>query len=57
MAGYAVDHHLSDDESNIHRSFDNSLDPVLTIEPGEVVGSSVATPSTASSTSNRRPRT
>jgi len=37
MADYSVDHHLSDDESNIHRSFDNSIDPVLTVERGDVV--------------------
>ena len=37
MASYSVDHHLSDREPNIHRAFDNSIDPVLTVEPGEVV--------------------
>jgi acetamidase/formamidase len=34
---YTVDHHLSDAERNIHRSWDNSLDPALTVESGEVV--------------------
>ena len=34
---YSVDHRLSDAERNIHRVWDNSLDPVLTIEPGDVV--------------------
>lgn len=34
---YTVDHRLSDAERNIHRSWDNSLDPVLTVESGEVV--------------------
>ncbi|WP_313694822.1 acetamidase/formamidase family protein [Halorarum halobium] len=35
--GYTVDHRLSDAEGNIHRAWDNSLDPVLTVESGEVV--------------------
>ncbi len=34
---HAVDHELSDEEANIHRAWDNSLDPILTIEPGETV--------------------
>jgi acetamidase/formamidase len=34
---YDVDHELSDREENIHRAWDNSLEPVLTVEPGEVV--------------------
>ncbi|WP_135825580.1 acetamidase/formamidase family protein [Halorussus ruber] len=34
---YAIDHRLSDDDENIHSAWDNSLDPVLTVEPGEVV--------------------
>jgi acetamidase/formamidase len=34
---YTVDHRLSDAERNIHRAWDNSLDPVLTVESGEVV--------------------
>jgi acetamidase/formamidase len=34
---YAVDHRLSDEEANIHRAWDNSLDPALTVEPGDVV--------------------
>ena len=35
--GYTVDHHLDDSDPNIHNAWDNSLDPVLTVEPGEVV--------------------
>ena len=35
--GYDVDYRLSDGEQNIHSAWDNSLDPVLTVEPGEVV--------------------
>ncbi len=34
---YTIDHHLSDAEENIHRVWDNSLDPVLTVEDGDVV--------------------
>ena len=34
---YSVDHRLSDAERNIHRAWDNSLDPVLTIDSGDVV--------------------
>ncbi len=37
MASYSVDHRLSDREPNIHYTFDNSIDPVLTVDPGEVV--------------------
>ena len=32
-----VDHTLGDEEENIHRVWDNTLDPVLTVEPGDVV--------------------
>ncbi|MFC4356575.1 acetamidase/formamidase family protein [Halobium salinum] len=31
------DHELTDDDANVHHAWDNSLDPVLTVEPGEVV--------------------
>lgn len=34
---YTVDHRLSDKEANIHRAWDNSLDPVLEVEDGDVV--------------------
>lgn len=34
---YEIDHELSDDDENVHNAWDNSLDPALTIEPGEVV--------------------
>jgi acetamidase/formamidase len=34
---YEVDYRLSDAERNIHRAWDNSLDPILTVEPGDVV--------------------
>ena len=34
---YRVDHRLSDSDENVHSVWDNSLDPVLTVEPGEVV--------------------
>ena len=34
---YVVDHRLSAAEENIHRVWDNSLDPVLTVEDGDVV--------------------
>ncbi|MDR5671765.1 acetamidase/formamidase family protein [Halalkaliarchaeum sp. AArc-GB] len=34
---YEVDYRLSDREENIHRVWDNSLDPILTVEDGEVV--------------------
>ena len=36
-ADYSVDHRLSDADRNVHAAWDNSLDPVLTVEPGEVV--------------------
>ena len=35
--GYTIDHHLSDAERNIHRVWDGSLDPTLTVEDGDVV--------------------
>jgi len=34
---YTVDHRLSDADRNVHAAWDNELDPVLTVEPGEVV--------------------
>jgi len=34
---YTVDYRLSDADRNIHSVWDNSLSPVLTVEPGEVV--------------------
>ena len=34
---YSIDHHLSDAEQNIHRAWDNSLEPVLTVDDGDVV--------------------
>lgn len=34
---YDVDYRLSDGEDNIHRAWDNSLDPILTVEDGDVV--------------------
>ncbi|MEM4781837.1 MAG: acetamidase/formamidase family protein [Halalkalicoccus sp.] len=34
---YEIDHELSDEEENVHNAWDNALEPVLTIEPGEVV--------------------
>ncbi|WP_276300531.1 acetamidase/formamidase family protein [Halorussus lipolyticus] len=34
---YAIDHRLSDEDENIHSVWDNSLDPALTVEPGDVV--------------------
>jgi acetamidase/formamidase len=34
---YTVDHRLSDADENVHAAWDNSLDPVLTVEPGDVV--------------------
>ncbi len=34
---YEIDHRLSDADRNIHSVWDNSLDPVLTVEPGDVV--------------------
>jgi acetamidase/formamidase len=35
--GHRVDYSLSDADRNIHSAWDNSLDPVLTVEPGDVV--------------------
>ena len=34
---YTVDHRLSDAEANVHRVWDNSLEPTLTVESGDVV--------------------
>lgn len=34
---YTVDYDLSDDDENVHHVWDNSLDSVATVEPGEVV--------------------
>lgn len=34
---YTVDYELSDDDENVHHVWDNSIEPVLTVEPGEVV--------------------
>jgi acetamidase/formamidase len=34
---YTVDHELSDADEHIHNAWDNSLDPILTVKPGEVV--------------------
>lgn len=34
---YAIDHRLSDRESNIHRMWDNSIEPILTVAPEDVV--------------------
>lgn len=34
---YTVDHRLSAADTNIHSAWDNSLNPALTIEPGDVV--------------------
>jgi acetamidase/formamidase len=34
---YTVDHELSDADENVHSAWDNSLEPVLTVDPGEVV--------------------
>ncbi|WP_336034539.1 acetamidase/formamidase family protein [Halobacterium yunchengense] len=31
------DYELSDDDANVHHAWDNSLEPVLTVEPGDVV--------------------
>ena len=35
--GYEVDYRLSDRDENVHSAWDNSLDPALTVEPGDVV--------------------
>ncbi|QLG27359.1 acetamidase/formamidase family protein [Halorarum halophilum] len=34
---YAVDYRISDADRNIHSAWDNSLDPVVTVESGDVV--------------------
>ncbi|WP_224449881.1 acetamidase/formamidase family protein [Haloprofundus salilacus] len=34
---YAVDYELSDDDVNVHHVWDNEIDPVLTVEPGDVI--------------------
>jgi acetamidase/formamidase len=34
---YTVDHELSDADEHIHNAWDNSLEPILTVKPGEVV--------------------
>ncbi|AFK19259.1 acetamidase [Haloferax mediterranei ATCC 33500] len=34
---YTIDYELSDDDEYIHNKWDNSLESVLTVEPGEVV--------------------
>lgn len=34
---YEVDYRLSDHDANIHNAWDNSLDPILTVDPGDVV--------------------
>jgi acetamidase/formamidase len=34
---YDIDHRLSDADENVHSAWDNSLDPTLTVEPGDVV--------------------
>ena len=34
---YTVDHRLSDADENIHSSWSNDHEPILTVEPGEVV--------------------
>ena len=34
---YTVDHQLSDRDENIHSAWNNSLDPVLSVESGDVV--------------------
>jgi len=38
MAGtYSIDHDLSATESNVHREWNPGLDPVLSVEPGDIV--------------------
>ena len=32
-----ADYELSDDDANVHHAWDNSLDPALTVEPGDAV--------------------
>ena len=34
---YTIDYELSDADENVHHVWDNGLDPVCTVEPGEVV--------------------
>ncbi|WP_129115840.1 acetamidase/formamidase family protein [Halegenticoccus tardaugens] len=34
---YTIDHRLSDGEHNVHRVWDNGLDPALTVESGDVI--------------------
>jgi acetamidase/formamidase len=34
---YDIDYRLSDNDENIHSAWDNGLDPILTVEPGDVV--------------------
>ena len=34
---YDVDHELSDDDENVHHAWDNSLDPAVRVESGDVV--------------------
>ena len=36
-SGYTVDHRLSDVDANVHHAWDNDLEPILTVEPGDVV--------------------
>lgn len=36
-SGYPIDHRLSDRDANIHSVWDNSLEPILTVAPGDVV--------------------
>ncbi|MFB6300028.1 MAG: acetamidase/formamidase family protein [Halobacteriales archaeon] len=36
-AEYSIDYRLSDRDANIHSAWDNSLDPILTVESGDVV--------------------
>ncbi len=36
-SAFDIDYRLSDAERNIHRAWDNSLEPSLTVEPGDVV--------------------
>jgi acetamidase/formamidase len=35
--GYEIDHHLSDDDANVHHEWDDTLDPAVRIESGDVV--------------------
>ncbi|MFB6210414.1 MAG: acetamidase/formamidase family protein [Halobacteriales archaeon] len=36
-AEYSIDHRLSDRDANIHNAWDNSLEPILTVDAGDVV--------------------